>query len=169
RNYPPPYPFSRDRGHRPLGRMDSELKLRMDALVSCLTNREESEFENAFLSLLGLGDGLTPAADDFLTGALAAAWWLKEARSSEFLREESAKLIARHADKTTPISRHFLSAAAQGVFCEFVYRLLEAFSGGDEKGIATWANWIRGWGATSGSWFLHGFAATASALIKAIH
>jgi len=148
----------------PSDSLSRECVKRGAALISATRQRDGRQYEAAFLSLLGLGHGLTPAGDDFLTGALAAGWWLKGRKTDAFLREESAKLIARHAGKTTPVSRHFLSAAAQGVFCEFVYRLLDAFSGGDEKGIAAWADRIRGWGATSGAWFLHGFASAAQAL-----
>ena len=121
-------------------------------LVAAARRRDSRRFATAFLSLLGLGAGLTPSGDDLLAGALAAAWWLPGNRSSLFLRKESAKLIARHGEKTTPVSRHFLSAAAEGVFCEFVYRFLEALSAVDAKLIAYWTEEIRGWGATSGTW-----------------
>lgn len=163
---PPPGRYSYRLGRfLPPGRLDYELKARTESLLNSIRSQQIGDFENAFIALLGLGIGLTPSGDDFLAGALAAAWWLKGTRPADFLREEAAKLIARHGEKTTPASRHFLSAAAEGVFCEFVYRFLESLSTGDNKSIARWTEYIRGWGATSGSWLLHGFASTAAALI----
>ena len=170
-----------------------ECQKQVDAFSAALEQREAGRFREALLSLLGMGEGLTPSGDDFLVGAMAAACWLKGSRAGSFLLEEIRRLIEsplerpplpsshyiRRAfpegagiarismklrERTTLISAHFLSAAAEGIFCEFVYRLLESLSARDERRAAAWIDWIRSsWGATSGSWLLHGFAAAARA------
>lgn len=182
------------RPHGPRGRSGErhfhECRKRAGAFIAALERRDAGRFREALLALIGLGEGLTPSGDDFLVGAMAAAWWRKGSETGSFLLEEIRRMIESPLDRppwpsslpsfpegseitrifmkgwadTTLISAHFLSAAAEGIFCEFVYRFLESLSARDERRTAAWIDWIRSWGATSGAWLLDGFAATAAAL-----
>lgn len=67
-------------------------------------------------SLIGLGSGLTPAGDDFIVGALAIAWLaLPHVQDALDATAWSAAL-----QQTTTVSRHYLSAARDGIFAERV-------------------------------------------------
>jgi len=67
--------------------------------------------------LIGWGEGLTPAGDDYLVGLRAALGALAQgdARRIAFLRACDA-LLASAPSRTTPISAHYLRLAAVGDF-----------------------------------------------------
>jgi hypothetical protein len=58
--------------------------------------------------------------------------------------------IRRESDRTTPVSCHFLRAAASGRFAERVKDLIEAFFSGDTKRVERTAERVLEYGATSG-------------------
>jgi hypothetical protein len=93
------------------------------------------DLENArveALWLIGWGEGLTPAGDDFLVGLLAA---LEAATPSSiratFLAGLSAAVLAR-VHLTTPIAAHFLQLAASGHFTADLHRLRNALLCSDD-------------------------------------
>jgi Protein of unknown function (DUF2877) len=103
--------------------------------------------------LAGLGQGLTPAGDDFLLGAIAALWLLGE--------REAAPVIARAgAPRTTALSGAFLMAAAQGQFTEPWHDLAVALERQDEARSREALLRIAAHGASSGRDALAGFTAT---------
>src|SRR5262249_51965581 len=65
--------------------------------------------------LIGWGEGLTPAGDDFLVGWLAGldAMARGDAARRRYL-EAIAAVIAAFGVRTTPIAAHFLREAAKG-------------------------------------------------------
>jgi hypothetical protein len=76
--------------------------------------------------LIGWGEGLTPAGDDFLVGHLAA--WARFARGDEercFLDRLGAVIVASKR-RTTPIAAHLLRLAAQGHFAAAILNLRDA-------------------------------------------
>jgi Protein of unknown function (DUF2877) len=70
-------------------------------------------------ALIGWGEGLTPAGDDFLVGLLAGlgAFVQLDERRPGFLAGLGAA-IARGTARTTPIAAHYLRLAAGGHFTE---------------------------------------------------
>jgi hypothetical protein len=80
--------------------------------------------------LVGWGEGLTPAGDDFLVGLSAALRAQIGGRADRalFLLELSAAMTAQ-AHLTTPIAAHFLRLAAQGHFNADVVHLVDALLG----------------------------------------
>jgi hypothetical protein len=69
--------------------------------------------------LIGWGEGLTPAGDDFLIGLLAGldALMHDDQRRRRF-RSGLAAVIAGRTQRTTPIAAHYLRLAAGGHFIE---------------------------------------------------
>lgn len=116
-------------------------------LASGLRRRDARELIAGARLLVGLGEGLTPAGDDCLVGALAvvhrfARSWLAEHPEIE------ASLGTTVATATTTIAREFLGHALAGRFAETLIELLTAES---EGAIARAATLLRRTGATSGA------------------
>ena len=117
-------------------------------------------FADAACRLIGLGEGLTPAGDDCVLGAVAAIHrvargWLTE---YEGQRDRLADAARR---RTTDIARDFLLEALHGRFAEPVLALLTAGSD-DDAGHA--ARHLLAMGATSGADTLCGIRLACRAL-----
>ncbi len=106
--------------------------------------------------LAGLGGGLTPAGDDFLTGAMLWAW-LAHPAPARLCRD----ILDAAVDRTTTLSAAFLRAAARGECSAPWHGLLAALSErlGDEgeARITAAVQEILARGATSGADSLAGF------------
>lgn len=101
--------------------------------------------------LVGLGQGLTPAGDDFLLGILAALDLLGAAS------ERAALCAALKLQRTNRISAAFLQAAAASVYAEYLLLLLRALACGAPQGeIERCAVRVLQTGHTSGSDTLSG-------------
>ena len=117
------------------------------ALARGIAARDARAFADAACALIGLGEGLTPAGDDCVLGALAAIHrlapgWLT---SHESQRGRLADAARR---RTTDVARDFLLEALDGRFAEPVLALLTAPSD-DVAGSA--ARRLVAMGATSGA------------------
>jgi uncharacterized protein DUF2877 len=128
-------------------------------LAAGLRRRDPAPFVDGALGLLGLGEGLTPAGDDFLVGALAvlhrfAPSWLREHPTI------AAVVGTRAATATTIVAREFIAHALGGHFAESLIDLLTAEST-DAVGRA--AARVLGTGATSGADTLTGIRAALEA------
>jgi hypothetical protein len=128
-------------------------------LAEGLRTSEADAFVDGALGLLGLGEGLTPAGDDFLVGTLAvvhrcAPSWLRE-------RSAIAATIGGRADgATTAVAREFVSHALAGHFAESLIELLTAESSeAAERAAAR----LLSTGATSGADTLAGVRAAIRA------
>jgi len=96
------------------------------ALLAACRSRDSSEACRLVARLIGWGEGLTPAGDDFLVGWLAALGRLGCCdRDLEFLAAVRRAILARIAN-TTQIAGHFLSLATQGHFVEAILCVLDA-------------------------------------------
>jgi hypothetical protein len=115
--------------------------------------------------LIGWGEGLTPAGDDFLVGLLAgldAQVRGSEARAA-FLARFSAGPEA-HAHRTTEIAAHYLRLAAGGHFGADAHRLRNALlSSSDVACVTQLADDALAAGATSGADQVAGLLAGLSA------
>ena len=106
--------------------------------------------------LAGLGSGLTPAGDDFLTGAMLWAWLAHPTPGPL-----CCALVEVAVPRTTTLSAAFLRAAARGECSAPWHALLAALSAGlSEEGeakITAAVQEILARGATSGADSLAGF------------
>ena len=119
----------------------------LEALEGGLAAVDAGAFADAACALIGLGEGLTPAGDDCVVGALAAGHrllprWLTDAHGPRARLAEAA----RH--RTTDVARDFLLEALDGRFAEVVTDLLAARSQGL---AASAARRLLDMGATSGA------------------
>ena len=129
-----------------------------DDLLSTLTNSIVSADKNAILSaarqLAGLGQGLTPAGDDFLMGAIYATWIIHWHEVGRELAEEIAKTAA---PLTTSLSAAWLRSAGRGEAGEVWHHFLNSLVLGDKLRIQESMDRILAVGETSGADALAGF------------
>jgi hypothetical protein len=74
-------------------------------------------------SLIGWGEGLTPAGDDFLVGFLAGLDALADDAARRHFRDELGLAIAARAGRTTEVAAHFLRLAARRHYADVLDRL----------------------------------------------
>jgi hypothetical protein len=111
-------------------------------------------------ALVGLGEGLTPAGDDCLVGALAVLRRFGRGRLHPLATARDA-LVEAAARSTTAVSCAFLVHALDGEFSEVVADLLRAESPVDAKAAA---GRLRAMGGTSGVDTLNGMRLAFEAL-----
>ena len=117
------------------------------------------------VQLIGWGEGLTPAGDDFLVGLLAGLDALAKGSAirAAFLTGFRAG-IAAHADRTTEIAAHYLRLAAGSHFGADLRRLRNALlSSSDIARVEHLADDALAVGATSGADQVAGLLAGISA------
>lgn len=108
-------------------------------------------------SLAGLGEGLTPAGDDFLLGVIYSLWIVGGAKAQAIIR----LIVTEAIPRTTHLSAAWLDAAGSGEAGLMWHWFLEAIQSGDEADITSLTRRIAGVGHTSGADALAGFIATS--------
>lgn len=97
------------------------------AAAEAIREREQAGLAGAARSLMGLGEGLTPAGDDWIIGALAALHRL--AQRWAFADGHLASVLVGEAHaRTTTVGAAFLAHALAGEFSEAVRDLMTAES-----------------------------------------
>jgi hypothetical protein len=129
------------------------------ALAAGIAARDGARLMAGARALLGLGEGLTPAGDDCLVGAVAVL----HAVDAGVLTQPgvAASIASDAAARTTTIAREFVLHALAGRFSEPVLAVLRARSR-DEAGRA--AAQLAAAGGTSGADTLHGMRLAWDAL-----
>lgn len=131
-------------------------------LAVVLWTGDAAQIETTVQALAGLGDGLTPAGDDVLLGAMLAFW---------LCRPQRADLLARMmaetaAPRTTTLSAAWLRAAARGE-ADAVWHTLLRQTGSERVAWKTAVLCLLDRGQTSGWAALYGFTAVLSRLLAA--
>ncbi len=133
------------------------------AMSLAIRRRDADGFLAAARGLVGLGEGLTPAGDDYLVGALAALHRIGEGWPTGEAPLRNA--VIAHACRTTPtISAAFLCYAVAGHFSEPLRDLAMADSAAAARAAAVT---LARMGATSGADTLAGMRETLDALAAA--
>jgi len=97
------------------------------ALLARATRELDRDQAAALASkLVGWGEGLTPAGDDFLVGFLAGLDALADDAARRSFRDELGLAIGALADCTTDVAAHFLRLAAHGHYADVLDRLRDA-------------------------------------------
>jgi hypothetical protein len=133
-----------------------------DALVRAIAVGSTDPLTGAAHDLAGLGEGSTPAGDDFLVGAMyALRAVLPEARAAELCQV----IAAAAAPRTSSLSAQWLQRAAGGEAIPAWSFFLSALAAGEPARIRAGAREVLALGHTSGRAALAGFIATVEALI----
>lgn len=117
-------------------------------------NGDLNQLRDGTAQLAGLGNGLTPAGDDFLCGVMLWAW-LAHPTPAEFCRAIAETATPR----TTTLSAAFLRSAAQGECHAAWHRLLAALASNSGPELEAATHQVLAHGATSGADTLAGFLA----------
>jgi hypothetical protein len=113
--------------------------------------------------LAGLGQGLTPAGDDFIMGAIYAAWIIHPADIARVLTEEIANTAA---PLTTSLSAAWLRSAGKGEAGILWHEFFDALSVSDNARTHQAVDKILAVGETSGADALAGFIGSFIAWIE---
>ena len=102
---------------RPMRHMPAKVARATAILVRATRRSRATEAAGVLISMVGCGDGLTPAGDDVIVGYLAGLWSTagRARRRHRFLSALAAPVEAA-ADRTTDISRAYLAQAIRGHF-----------------------------------------------------
>lgn len=125
-----------------------------NSLASALANADLPSSLFAAKQLAGLGQGLTPSGDDFLMGALHAAWII---HPHEIVSDIAQKIAETAAPLTTSLSAAWLRSAGRGEAGELWHQFFDALVSGDEIRINESVENILAVGETSGADALAGF------------
>ncbi len=119
--------------------------------------------------LVGWGEGLTPAGDDFLVGLVVGLDALASgAPGRRSFHEALAATLERNAARTTPIASHCLRLAAGGHHGERLIRLRDALIGDrDGDGVGAALQGVLAVGASSGADTVSGLVAGLRAWLPA--
>ena len=93
-----------------------------------LAENKDADFEAVIRSLIGLGPGLTPSGDDFLTGMLLAYSLMEK---SDKKQKQICKIVRENLDRTNDISREYLLCAMENRFGELYHKLWERLYSGN--------------------------------------
>jgi hypothetical protein len=140
----------------PRGLIEREVAVRAGRLVLALKKRSPDPAAE-LRPLLGAGEGLTPAGDDFTVGLLGGLMSRARGEAAAVLAARLRQILKTEPQVTTAIGRHFLEAAADGIFCEFFIRFTRTAARGSREQVNRAAKLVLAWGASSGEWLLRGF------------
>ncbi len=130
----------------------TNLQSLISSLCSSIISQDLPTIRNTTSKLAGLGIGLTPAGDDFLMGAMYAAWVIHPQDTAKGIAEELAGIAA---PLTTSLSGAWLRSAAKGEAGELWHEFFDALI--EDKNIYVPMSKILSVGETSGSDALAGF------------
>jgi hypothetical protein len=129
------------------------------AIQPDLLNREAAPFVSKLCNCLGVGAGLTPSGDDFVTGLLLALnRWKDVLWDRDDLDLINQSVVEAAYQKTTTLSANLIELASLGEGDERILKAIDWIMGGntDKSSII---DDLLGWGSSSGVDMLVGFTA----------
>jgi len=104
-----------------------------ERLADATRRRDAEAAERAMSGLIGLGEGRTPAGDDYLVGYFAALWSCSDVRTG-FAAALGVRLaaLAKHAGH---LSRLYLQAAAEGEVSEWIAAVAAGVAAGSDDTV----------------------------------
>jgi hypothetical protein len=128
-----------------------------NSLLSAIITKDIQSSKNSAQQLAGLGAGLTPAGDDFILGAILAAWIIHPYEVARVFAEEIANTAA---PLTTSLSAEYLKSAGRGGAGILWHEFFDTLVGADTVRIQMAMNKLFSVGETSGADALAGFIGT---------
>ena len=126
----------------------------LSELTKSIVNADVSKSCNSIQKISGLGSGLTPEGDDFIVGAVLAAWIIHPQNVANVLAYEITNVAA---PLTTSLSAAWIKSAGRGEAGELWHDLFNAFLSADKMAVEESKEKILGVGHTSGADALAGY------------
>jgi hypothetical protein len=147
-----------------------EIYSRVDLLLKGVLERDAVLIESAAGSLVGMGRGLTPSADDILSGFMLAYYLFSENLKGDLVgAKRDNSIIASLSDQTTLLSSRYLREAALGNGTETAVSLVEKLLTSRKAGeVESATRLMLLVGATSGTEGALGIALGSVAALKMI-
>lgn len=124
---------------------------RLIDLVKATKSENVEGVKGAAQKLIGLGPGLSPSADDALSGFTAALWWVSHSVNKDIDRVKKInETIVSCSGATTLLSQQLLRHAAKGETNERVEELLDAILAGRSPKVESGVEEVLKIGETSG-------------------
>jgi len=141
------------------------------ALGPVLHEVDVAAFGQQLAELVGMGDGLTPAVDDFVVGTLASLDWMSAAKPhARRLQRMIVDALCDHnlEQRTTRLSAQLLWSACEGEYAEPILDLLFATTRRPQARVLVEAagERVRTMGHSSGPWLLAGVNAGLTAAYR---
>jgi hypothetical protein len=125
---------------------------RLVDLVKATKSENVNGVKGAAQKLIGLGPGLSPSADDTLSGFTAALWWVSHSLGEGIDRVKKInETIISCSGATTLLSQQLLRNAAKGETNERVGELLDAILAGEPPKVESGVKEVLKIGETSGT------------------
>lgn len=128
-------------------------------LADGVARGDAAAFTEAATALVGFGEGLTPAGDDVVVGALAAVHAMGHPLAAD--RDVAERLSHAARTRTTDVGREFLLHALDGEFAECVLDAVSADRDRARRGVTA----LLAHGASSGADTLCGVRLAALAML----
>ena len=142
----------------PVNNYESPASLRRvhfsNSLISAFANADLPSSLTAAQKLAGLGIGLTPSGDDFIMGAILAAWIIHPADVAGVLAAEVTEVAAA---LTTSLSGAWLRSAGRGDAGILWHHFFDALLSADQMAVQQSMDKILSLGESSGTDALLGF------------
>ncbi|MEQ8186599.1 MAG: DUF2877 domain-containing protein [Candidatus Eremiobacterota bacterium] len=124
----------------------------INSLIKAIKEHNRGRINSALSRIIGTGEGLTPAGDDFLVGLLGALYYFTRILDTADKASVILHIIKEdlNVEKTNFISSRFLSFSLEGRFSQSVFEFLDVlFSASplDEKPLIN----LLSYGASSGT------------------
>jgi hypothetical protein len=129
----------------------------MTSLISAITSADISTSIDSAKQLAGLGQGLTPSGDDFILGAVLAAWIVHPQDMARVLAKEIANAAA---PLTTSLSAAWLRSAGRGEAGILWHNFFNALIAENPKAVQLHITELLSVGHTSGADAFAGFIST---------
>ena len=126
----------------------------LSEFTTSIVAADVSKSHNSAQKISGLGSGLTPEGDDFIMGAVLAAWIIHPLDIASALVHEITNAAA---PLTTSLSAAWIKSAGSGDAGELWHDLFNAFLSADKMAVEGFKEKILGVGHTSGADALTGF------------
>ncbi len=140
-----------------LSELQTAAKSAWHNLRSGIQGFDESLLIGSVHSLAGLGEGLTPAGDDFLLGVIYSLWIMGEASAQAIID----LIVTEAMPRTTRLSAAWLAAAGSGEAGIMWHWFLETIQSGNERDVTSLTRRVAEVGHTSGADALAGYIATS--------
>lgn len=127
-----------------------------DIIEESLMHKDADYLSSAIDSIIGLGLGLTPSGDDFITGMLYSfSFFARKSRRAAQYFTMLSKAVKVKTCRTSEISREYLLCACEGLYYEIVTEVLESLTE-DDRDIEGSVLRLLSVGASSGADILCG-------------